>query len=102
MKDQYLTPESLKSHAIQFKVIKEQKDGKDSPSGLPRLSKSTDILSWMDRVDKSLRKLPGQDNTPLAYLTWSDPVVPVTVDDFIPNKCYSATHKSLVEELVAR
>ena len=24
------------------------------------------------------------------------------MDDFIPNKCYSATHKSLVEELAAR
>ena len=72
----------------------------ESPSGLPRLSKSTDILSWMDRVDNTLRKLLGQDNTPLAYPTRSDPVIPVTMDDFIPNKCYSATHKSLAEELV--
>ena len=31
LKDQYLTAESLKSHAIQFKAIKEQKDNKDSP-----------------------------------------------------------------------
>ena len=35
MKDQYLTAESLKSHSIQFKAIKEQKDSKDSPSDLP-------------------------------------------------------------------
>ena len=56
----------------------------------------------MDRVGKTLCKLPGQDNTPLAYLTQSDPVVPVTMDDFIPNKCYLTTHKSLVEELVAQ
>ena len=102
LNDQYLTAESLKSHSIQFKAIKEQKDSKDSPSGLPRLSKSTDILSWMDRVDKTLCKLPGQDNTPLAYLTRSDPVIPITMDDFIHNKCYSATHKSLVEKLVAK
>ena len=66
LKDQYLTTESLKSHSIQFKAIKEQKDSKDSPSGLPSLSKSMDILSWIERVDKTLRKLPGQDNTPLA------------------------------------
>ena len=39
---------------------------------------------------------------PLAYLTRSDPIAPVTLDDFISNKCYSATYKSLVEELVAR
>ena len=45
LKDQYLTAESLKSHSIQFKAIKDQKDSKDNPSGLPRLSKSTDILS---------------------------------------------------------
>ena len=59
LKDQYLTTEPLKSHAIQFKAIKEQKDSKDSPLGLPKLSKSTDILSWMDKVDKTLHKLPG-------------------------------------------
>ena len=56
----------------------------------------------MDRVDKTLRKLSGQDNTPLAYLTWSDPVIPVTMDKFISDKCYSATHKSLVEKFVAQ
>ena len=56
----------------------------------------------MDRVDKTLCKLPGQDNMPLAYLTRSDPIVLVTLDDFIPNKCYSATRKSLIEDLVAR
>ena len=49
-----------------------------------------------------LCKLPGQDNTPLAYPTQLDHIVPVTLDDLIPNKCYSATHKSLVEALVAR
>ena len=43
--DQYLTAETMKSHAIQFKAIKDQKDSKDSPSGLPKLSKSTDILA---------------------------------------------------------
>ena len=102
LKDQYLTAESMKSHAIQFKAIKDQKDSKDSPSGLPKLSKSTDNLAWIDRVDKTFRKLPGQDYTPLAYLTRSDPAIPVATDDFIHNKCYSATHKSLVEELVAR
>ena len=48
LKDQYLTSESLKSNAIQFKAIKEQKDSKESPFGLPKLSKSTDIFSWMD------------------------------------------------------
>ena len=56
----------------------------------------------MDRVDKTLCKLPGQDNMPLAYLTQSDPIIPITIDDSIPNKCYSITHKSLVEELVAQ
>ena len=101
MKDRYLTTAALKSYTIQFKVIKNQKDSKDSPLGLPKLSKLTDILSCMDRVDKTLYKLPGQDNTPPAYLTRSDPAIHITMDDLIPNKCYSATHKSLVEELFA-
>ena len=45
MKDQFLTTEALKSHAIQFKGVNDQKDSKDSPSGLLKLSKSTDILA---------------------------------------------------------
>ena len=59
MKDHYLTAEAIKSHAIQFKAIKDQKDSKDSPSGLPELLKSTNSLAWINRVDKTLRKLPG-------------------------------------------
>ena len=56
---------------------------------------------WIELIKHST-KLPGQDNTPLAYLTRSDPAIPVTLDDIIANKCYSAIHKSFVEELVAR
>ena len=56
----------------------------------------------MDRVDKTLDKLPGQDNTPLANLTWSNPAIPTTMDDPIPSKYYLAMYKSLVEELFAR
>ena len=45
MKNQYLTAEVLQSHSIRSKVIKDQKDSKDSPTGLPKLPKSTDILA---------------------------------------------------------
>ena len=68
MKDVYLDYDSIKSHAIQFKAIMDQMDSKDGPKGLPKLSVSTDVLAWIDKVDKSLRKLSGQDGTPLAYL----------------------------------
>ena len=52
IKDDYLKRDSIKNHAMQFKAIKEAKDG---PSGLPKLGKSTDVLGWLDRVDKSLK-----------------------------------------------
>ena len=102
MKNQYLTADSIRSHTIQFKAIKDMKDNKDSPSGLPKLLKSTEPLAWMDRVHKTLRNLIGQDHTPLRYLICDDPTVPVTTDDLITNKCYSKTHKSLIGELVTR
>ena len=45
IKDDYLKQGSIKNHAMQFKAIKEAKDG---PSGLPKLGKSTDVLGWLD------------------------------------------------------
>ena len=44
----------------------------------------------MYRVDKTLHKLPAQDNAPPAYLTWLDPAILVTTDALIPNKCSSS------------
>ena len=53
MKNQYLTHNLIKSHAIQLKAIKDDKDSKNSPSSILKLSKSTDIVSWMDRGGKA-------------------------------------------------
>ena len=53
MKDQYLTHDSIKSHAIQFQAFKDT-DSKEV-GGLPKLSIATDVLSWMDRMEKHLR-----------------------------------------------
>ena len=96
IKDAYLKRESIKNHAMQFKAIKEAKDG---PTGLPKLGKSTDVLGWLDQVDTLLRQPLGSDYTPLLYVLLS-----VTGhganDDLISGKCYSATHGSLTEELV--
>ena len=102
IKDAYLLRTVIKNHAIQFKAIKDLKTNKDGPTGLPKLGKHTDVLAWLDRIDKTLRKLTGQDHTPLAYLVRGFTVVPETLDDLIPDKCYSLTHKSLLEELVNR
>ena len=68
IKDDYLQRDSIKNHAMQFKAIKEAKDG---PLGLPKLGKSTDVLAWLDRVEKSLRQLLGSDYTPLLYVIFS-------------------------------
>ena len=98
IKDDYLQRDSIKNHAMQFRAIKEVKDG---PLGLPKLGKSTDVLAWLDRVDKSLRQLLGSDYTPLLYVLLSENGHAAT-DDLIKGKCYSATHGSLTEELVNR
>lgn len=98
IKDDYLKRNSIKNHAMQFKAIKEAKDG---PSGLPKLGKSTDVLAWLDRVEKSLRQLLGSDYTPLLYVIFSAFGHSAT-DDLLTGKCYSATHGSLTEELVNR
>ena len=102
IKDEYLLWITITNHAIQFKAIRDFKTNKEGPSGLPKLGKSTDVLGWLDRVDKTLRKLTGQNHTPLAYLVRGYTVVPAPLDDLIPGKCYSLTHKSLIEELVNR
>ena len=87
---------------MQIKAIKDQKESKYVLKGLPKLSISTDILSWIDKGDKHLHKPSGQDFTPLAYLIRKNAAILVKTDDLLPEKCLSATHKSLVGELVAR
>ena len=62
MKNEYLIYNSIKSHAIQFQVFKDT-DSKEV-GGLPKLTDSTDVLSWLDNIEKQLHKLPGVDNSP--------------------------------------
>ena len=101
LKDQYLTHESIKSHAVQFQALKEMKDS-SGVATLIKLSASTDVLSWMDGFEKHLRKVTGIDYSPLAYLLRKNAIVPVTTENVLPGKCYLNTHGSLCEELVFR
>ena len=96
MKDQYLTYALIKSHAVQFKALKDSKE----VGGLPKLTAETDVLSWVDTADKYLLKLLGQDHSPLGYLTQDNVIAPATTDDLLPRKCYSQTYKSLTGETV--
>ena len=63
MKNQYLTRDLIKSHAIQFQAFKDT-DSKEI-GGLPKLTDSTDVLSWLESMEKQLQKLPGVDFPPL-------------------------------------
>ena len=67
IKSQYLTHDSIKSHAVQYQALKYMKDS-SKVAKLTKLSKSTDVLSWMDSFEKHLRKIIGIDHSPLAYL----------------------------------
>ena len=67
MKDQYLTHNSIKSHAIQFQAFKDT-DSKEV-GGLPKLTAQTDVLLWMDKMEKHLRKIPGVDFPPPPCLS---------------------------------
>ena len=87
MKNQYLTHDSIKSHAIQFQAFKDT-DSKEV-RGLPKLTESTDVLSWMDRTEKHLWKIPGVDFYPLAYLLRETATAPAMTVDLLPDKCYS-------------
>ena len=63
IKDQYLSHDLMKSHAVQFKALKEMKYNKEV-TALSKLTVSTDVLSWMDRSEKYLLKVPGVDYSP--------------------------------------
>ena len=56
----------------------------------------------MDRIKKHLRKIPGVDFYPLAYLLRETDTAPATDIDLLPRKCYLITHNSLIEECVER
>ena len=102
IKSEYLTHNSIKSHAVQYQALKDLKDS-SKVAKLTKLSTSTDVLSWMDSFEKQLRGITGIDHSPLAYLLREDPVVvPPATDMFLLGKCYSDLHGSLCEELVNR
>ena len=96
MKDQYLTHDSSKSQCVQFKAFKDM-DSKEV-GGLPKLIANTDVLSWINRMEEHLRKIPGVDFYPLAYLLCENEFAAVTTIDLLLNKCYSVTHASMIEE----
>ena len=100
MKDQYLTCDLINSHAIQFQAFKDL-DNKEI-GGLPKLTTSTDVLQWLDRIEKQLQKLHGVDYSPLAYLLRENPIALPTTIDLLPDRCYSRAHPSMVAELIAR
>ena len=99
IKSEYLSADSIKSHAVQYQALKDLKDS-SKVAKLAKLSTSTDVLSWMDSFEKQLRGITGIDNSPLAYLLREDTVVPAATDILLTGKCYSEAHGSLVEELV--
>ena len=67
IKSQYLTHDSIKSHAVQYQTLKDLKDS-SKVAKLTKLSISTDVLSWMDSFEKQLQGITGIDHSPLAYL----------------------------------
>ena len=48
LKDQYLMKEVIENHAILFKAIKDGFSSKEGSVGLPKLSKTTDVLACFD------------------------------------------------------
>ena len=63
IKDQCMTHNLIKSHAVQFKALKRMKDSKEV-TALTKLTVRTDVLSWMDRSEKYLQKIPDIGHSP--------------------------------------
>ena len=53
IKSEYLSADSIKSHAVQYQALKDLKDS-SKVAKLAKLSTSTDVLSWMDSFEKQL------------------------------------------------
>ena len=54
----------------------------------------------MDRTEKHLWKIPGVDFYPLAYFLRETDTAPATTINLLPDKRYSVTHNSMIEECV--
>ena len=58
IQSQYLTHNSIKSHAVRYQALKDMKN-RSRVAKLTKLFKSTDVLSWMNEVEKHLLRLPA-------------------------------------------
>ena len=56
----------------------------------------------MDRTEKHLQKIPGVDFYRLTYFLRETETAPATTVNLLPDKCYSVTHNSMIEECVER
>lgn len=103
VRDADLKGTTLESHAAAYSALLEKKDQDKSPVALIKYSENTDILTYLDRVEKALAKIIGPGKAPLAYVIRIDVEVPrnPTVG-LIVGKCYSNTYGSYYEELIHR
>ena len=52
------------SCGLQSSVLEDSKESKDAPTKLPKLTDSTDPLTWIDTAMKVFAQLTGDNNLP--------------------------------------
>ena len=78
-----------------------QKGKMDEPD-VPKITRALPIVRWTESFEDFLHQVQGSRHIALAYLIREDAVPRDPAPPLLNHRCYSAEHKSVMGELIAR
>ena len=90
----------LKNFGEQWDAII-QKGKMDEPD-VPKITRALPIVRWTESFEDFLHQVQGSRHIALAYLIREDAVPRDPAPPLLNHRCYSAEHKSVMGELIAR
>ena len=90
----------MRNFGEQWKAIKESK--KESSPEVPIISKALPIIKWIEAFTDHCYRCIGHRFIPLAYVIREDAAVDPIVPPAAINQAYSATHGSILNDLIHR
>lgn len=90
----------LKNFEYEWKAIKSAKDDSNDLD-LPKVSKTVNIVKWIEAYENYSRQRIGVRNAPLAYVIRENEAVPPP-PPLKAGEPYSEAHGSVREEMIAR